>query len=220
VKLIKTDVNRSVCLVDGFLLKIMHLSPLEWLLPRRYRALEKLFRNGHLILEADQRTPRPIAILRKGLRGYLLTEEIQGAETIYEIARDGRMTGDQVDALADLFAFLHREGIFHHDLKSANILWGSTERFKVPGWFLVDLEKVSYPRRRLMLKKRYLNLAQINASIPGAVSSAMRVRFYLRYMGRNTLTPADKQAIAAVMEISRARKHLWPDNGPLFSVKA
>ena len=77
--------------------------------------------------------------------------------------------------LAELFAGLHRAGLYHRDLKGSNILvldWQARR----PRFFLVDLD-VSAARAPLSERRRFKNLLQPRLEW----SARERAYFYLQY---------------------------------------
>jgi len=182
-------------------------------------------------------TPRAVALVepRRGLlralvsprdnSHYLITEDAGEAEPMNRYVRrrfsgaaGRRAFADKVAFLhcvADFLHALHAHGAYHHDLKSSNVL--VRERAAPAGgvsWeiALVDLAAVTF-HRRLSDSKRIKNLAQLNASLPKAISWADRIRF-LRDYARGPLRFKRKRA--AVREIIRrtlARSCTWERKG-------
>lgn len=109
-----------------------------------------------------------------------------------------------LESLAALVRRLHARGVFHHDLKGGNIL-------VTPGGFVVlDLDRVDF-YGDVPLDARLQNLAQLVASVAGAVSRGDRLRFLRFYAGRDREFHRRLKVLA--IEIYRraaARSHRWP----------
>ncbi|MBI4566071.1 MAG: hypothetical protein HY716_15400 [Planctomycetes bacterium] len=111
--------------------------------------------------------------------------------------------------LARFVRGLHRNGVYHHDLKANNVL--VRER---PGesleFFAVDVDRVSF-FRAVPAGRRLYNLAQLNAALGAPVTWGDRLAFYRSYAGHNREWNREWKVYAAhVMRLTRERKHRWP----------
>lgn len=144
---------------------------------------------------AGFRTGEPVAAVEVRSAGMLtksfyLSEEIAGAKTADAYWREellpvrsaagfhGRR--NFLARLANLFRSLHNAGIYHNDLKDANILvlaGDGEERF-----YLLDLEGIR-KGRCLSERRRIKNLVQLHRTL-GAILTASERLFWLReYLG-------------------------------------
>ena len=84
-----------------------------------------------------------------------------------------------LDASADHMARLHAMGVYHGDLKGANVL--VDDRVRPPRFHLVDTDSVRLMARPVDAARRWKNLAQLAASIPVSVTRTDRLRWWRRY---------------------------------------
>ena len=183
----------------------------------------RLYRSGPWILKehASGRRARAAWIAAQGLearglstgralawRGSWLVMEDAGptlidwVESDFEKA-DGSCRSELADALGDLLADLHRRGIYHADLKANNISWSPGEPPR-----LLDYGRVRFGRR-VPLRRRVKNLAQLNAALPDLVPSGLRERALRRYLERSAFPGDAARLRSAVIEASLARRHRW-----------
>jgi hypothetical protein len=83
-------------------------------------------------------------------------------------------------ALGDLFRRLHADGVYHNDLKDANILVGGP--VASPACVLLDLERVRLGAR-LTTRRRQKNLMQLARTLGRQASATDRLRFLAAYLG-------------------------------------
>jgi hypothetical protein len=161
------------------------------------RALEGTF----VLTGAGFLAAEPVAALeyrRWGLveRSFLLTTEVGGAvpaDTFWWSLR-GRPAGERrafVGRLARLFAALHRAGVYHGDLKDANLLIRrEDERLDC---YLLDLERLRR-RRRVARRRRIKNLVQLHRTL-GRLATARENLLFLRvYLGDDARNAALRRA--------------------------
>ena len=130
----------------------------------------RALRSALLLKAKGFATAEPLAALQQRNwrdRGtsYYFAEEIEnglslrafwrGAASVKERARSAPAV---IRGLAELFAGLHRAGIYHRDLKGSNILMQDWQTGRAR-FFLVDLD-VSAVRAPLALRRRFKNLLQ------------------------------------------------------------
>jgi len=95
--------------------------------------------------------------------------------------------------VADFVRRFHATGYRHRDLYLAHIFLS-----RGADLYLIDLHRCFRPR---LLGCRYAvkDLAQLHYSCPAEkISNADRLRFFLEYLGQDTLTPADKNMIRRI----------------------
>ncbi|MBI3268326.1 MAG: hypothetical protein HYZ53_04840 [Planctomycetes bacterium] len=118
-----------------------------------------------------------------------------------------------IAALAAAVRSLHRAGVHHHDLKANNLLLAAGRGdggHRV--WFL-DLDRVSFGRR-VTPRSKIKALAQLNASLPGALTRTDRLRFFRAYaLGDRDVREA-RGWIREIQARTIARRHVWPCPGP------
>ncbi len=112
-----------------------------------------------------------------------------------------------IEAFARSFKNIHKQGIFHADLKGGNIL---VKEISKCHWqfFYLDLDNVAF-RKSIALKKVRKNLIQLNASLPNEFSFSDRVRFYKYYCLKRKLDNRDKLLLKKVIIESIKKKHFW-----------
>lgn len=181
-----------------------------------FRAL----RGARVLAEAGVATARPIAAVeerrwRMLTRSFYLTEEIEESKIsirfwVEELAVIPGAAGRRrrrafLMALSQLFASLHRENIYHNDLKDFNILVAPRKADDQLDVFLLDLEGV---RRcgALSRRRRIKNLVQLNRTLGKYLSWSQRARFLRSYL-ENFGTAARQRKIWA-REIEHASRAL------------
>jgi len=122
---------------------------------------------------------------------------------------DGRLNRDEflrkrrlIEATARSVRALHDRKVYHKDLSAKNVLVGT----KADGdhtFYVVDLDSIQFPRR-LSLRRRIKNLAQLTG-VSDCVTATDRLRFYMRYFERESLSLKDKVVVAGICRISRRR---------------
>ena len=162
--------------------------------------------------------PRPIAYGTRWAgflenRSFIITAKIPEAEAIERRLPDCfgaaattenlRSRRDFIAALAGFVRKFHRTGYRHRDLYFAHIFYDSFGDFH-----LIDLARAFKPA---LLKQRFQikDIAQLHYSAPAVYfSKTDRLRFYLAYGARTTLTPKDKAFIRRVLEkANRMARH-------------
>ncbi len=114
---------------------------------------------------------------------------------------------DFLRRLADQVRRLHLAGVHHHDLKANNVLVREPEggcEFE-----LVDLDRVSFASA-MPAEARMVNLAQLNAATPGALTRSDRLRWLRWYAVGRAAFPDRRAAVTAIMQRTVARRHVWP----------
>ena len=152
-------------------------------------------------------TVRPLAAVDSRSWGMLngsffLSEEIKNGKTADAYWREELLTmkGKEglrrrncfLGALGELFRCLHKQGLYHNDLKDANILvqlgaGGSAERF-----YLLDLEGIRR-YRKLNRRRQIKNLVQLNRTLGKYLRAADKLRFLEGYLGTAFSKRIDKR---------------------------
>lgn len=132
-----------------------------------------------ILMQANFQTGEPIAAVECRSWGMLtksfyIGEEIPGASTVDAHWRGKLMSlrgregfcrrRDFLKALAGLFRSLHEKGIYHNDLKDANILFRSGDKPGDGSFYLLDLEGIRR-FRYLSRRHRLKNLVQLNRTL-------------------------------------------------------
>lgn len=135
-------------------------------------------------------------------QSFLITEEISGRSlekrlpaclTDLNPLQDPALRRQFLARLADWIAVFHRNGFCHRDLYLSHLFLTDDDQF-----VLIDLHRTFRPRwfkQRWRLK----DLTQLYYSAPGQwISRTDRLRFYLRYVGRTSLTAGDRRLIRTI----------------------
>ncbi len=116
-------------------------------------------------------------------------------------ARDGFLS-----RLARTVRRMHDRGVYHADLKAANVLV-TEEKFHV-----VDLDRVRFSLD-VAEKDRIFNLAQLNASVTPPLTRTDRLRALRYYFGR-CRPSSEPRWVREIMRVTIARAHHWPGRKP------
>ncbi len=130
-------------------------------------------------------------------RSFIITEKIPNAHSLEkELSEcfalpDLRDKKHFIESIALFVRKFHDTGFRHRDLYLCHIFYSDNGEFS-----LIDLQRCFRPKffaRRFRLK----DIAQLYYSSPGRViSKTDRLRFYLQYSGKNTLSKRDKVFIS------------------------
>lgn len=189
-----------------------------------YRAL----RGAAILQNASIATAPPVAAIESRVRGILaksfyVSEEIRNAKTAdaYWLEKlsvppvDIRRRRDFVRSLAELFRSLHARGIYHNDLKDANILTVGRNSISAD-LYLLDLEGIKL-YRRLGERRRIKNLVQLNRTLGRYFHRSDKLRFFKIYCGDGAQDRmAVRQVIGRVVAESERldiAKGLWRSPG-------
>ena len=141
-------------------------------------------------------------------RSFIITEEIPTGQSLekklpgffYEkwSPDNTRLRREFINRLADFVRSFHESGFRHRDLYLCHIFLTDDGQF-----YLLDLQRAFRPRI-FSWRFRVKDIAQLYYSAPGKYfSDADRLRFYLRYSGRNKLGPLDR------LFLRRVRAKAW-----------
>lgn len=158
--------------------------------------------------------PEALAIVMgKGAGGYLIMRVVESAELLMDYL-DHAMTPRTpvskrrafIRAAAGSLKKYYAAGVLHHDLKAGNVLVREAAKEEWD-FILLDLAAVRFPRR-ISLRSKLLNLAQLNASTPLGFTWADRLRF-LRILAQDEPELADEPALNEIARITGERGRIW-----------
>ena len=176
---------------------------------------------AHGLLALNIRTPKPVALLEKNTfaridRSFIVMEDISDClpcnKYVSERCHNScdtaafRRKEKFLSHLARSFKQLHDSNVYHADLKANNIM--VMELADTWNFFYLDLDRV-YFNKKITRKKMIKNLSQINASLPGCITFADRLRFFHTYTGMKKFDGGHKQLIREIIRFSIQRKHVW-----------
>jgi tRNA A-37 threonylcarbamoyl transferase component Bud32 len=133
--------------------------------------------------------------------GALITKEVENAEPILKSLTDSCPNRDNaLDRRRSLIAGfgqtigqMHADGIFHGDLRAGNIM----ARDEKNNWrfFFLDNERTR-KFRKLPARLRVKNLVQLQISSTTIIGDTDRMRFYKRYLVKNTMSRMEGKILA------------------------
>jgi serine/threonine protein kinase len=145
------------------------------------------------------------------MKSFYISEEIVDGMTSdrywQSIAKDSQRVFRRrrfLESLAAIFKMLHRRGVYHNDLKDANILVVSDK--EKMSFFLLDLEGVRL-YTNLNRRRRVKNLVQLNRTLGRLIRGTDKLYFLKVYLGsvfRNRLEK--RRWVTEVLEQSRRRE--------------
>lgn len=162
--------------------------------------------NGRRFLELGLATPRPLGYLENRKVGVLLstilvTEFLTGARTLKEAhaqLSETREKKEFIEGLARFVAALHNKGVVHGDLKASNILFRKDDMRRLH-FYITDLASMKF-KKRLSAKDISEDIACLNTSFGGELSTKERFRFLHHYHKELNAPPADVRWILAGIE--------------------
>jgi len=167
---------------------------------------ERAFEAGKLLLEHGFCTPVPVMYgVKKSLcffaDNFLITTGVDGEktykylETRFPVPLSPDMIIEKralINAAGHEIGRLHREGIFHGDLRVGNIIIqgkGPSARF-----FFVDNERTCR-YKAIPIRKRIKNLVQLNMVSLAQITKTDRLRFLNSYISENPVLSADRKGL-------------------------
>ena len=170
-----------------------------------------------ILKNAGFATAEPVAALesrRCGVvtKSFYLTQEIAGGKTAdmywredLTLARPQRLRRRRrfIGRLALTFRALHRKGVYHNDLKDANIMVVCDKDSEL--FYLLDLQGI---RRysELTFRRRIKNIVQLNRTLGRLLRRAEKMYFLKIYLGSSfTSKLIQRRWVTAVLEQSRRR---------------
>jgi serine/threonine protein kinase len=170
-----------------------------------------------ILQKAGFATAKPIAALesrRFGVvtKSFYLSEEIAGGKTADAYWREDLTTTQShrsrhrrrfISGLALTFQALHRQGVYHNDLKDANIMVVAEKNAEL--FYLLDLEGT---RRYadLNLRRKIKNIVQLNHTLGRHLRRTEKMHFLRVYLDSSFASkPIKRRWVTAVLEQSRRR---------------
>ncbi len=171
-------------------------------------------------------TPEPMALLEKKIFGintdsYLIMEDVQGSIEMdrYILKNFQDQTSIKyfikknnfIINLAKTIGKMHNHNIFHHDLKTCNIM--VKEKVESFDFIFLDFDKVSF-EKNITIRNRLNNLKEINNSTPRLISLTDRLRFLNEYLKQCTLLDKKKYIFRESIRLNKTKKiHYVSFNG-------
>ena len=166
-------------------------------------------------------TPKPLALMEKKVLGvttnsYLVMEDVRdclemdryilknfhGKSSLSKLKKKRAL----INNLAETIGRMHNQNIFHHDLKTCNIM--VKEKGKSPYITFLDFDKVSFGEEIAILK-RVKNLVQMNLSTPKLISITDRLRFLKEYLRQCSIMDEKKNILREIVNLSKTEKILY-----------
>ena len=150
--------------------------------------------------------PRPMAFGKGSYKGdpvsFVLTKEVPGYQGDHFIERHFDLTDLKrkhmlLAQLGEFSGKFHRLGYNHRDFYLCHtFIHDKGSEFELN---LIDLQRV---QKRTSFRGRWIikDLSQMNYSAFSKITCHDRLRFFKKYVGRDTLTSADKRLISAVLK--------------------
>jgi tRNA A-37 threonylcarbamoyl transferase component Bud32 len=164
-------------------------------------------RGAVILSESGFLTARPLAAVDSRSWGMLngsvfLSEEIENGKTADAYWREELLTmkGKEgirrrnrfLGALGELFRCLHKQHLYHNDLKDANILVRPDASGDAEHFYLLDLEGIRR-YRKLNRWRQTKNLVQLNRTLGRYLRAADKLRFLEGYLGPAFSNRIDKR---------------------------
>ncbi len=119
---------------------------------------------------------------------------------------DFKKKRELIRGFAKTLGEMHNHNIYHHDLKTCNIMVkGKGKSFD---FTFLDFDKVSF-NDEITVRKRVKNLTQINLSTPRIFTLADRLRFLKEYLGQCNIMSEKKKILREIVNISKTEKILY-----------
>jgi tRNA A-37 threonylcarbamoyl transferase component Bud32 len=166
-------------------------------------------------------TPEPLALMEKKVLGittssYLIMEDARdclemdryilknfhGKSSLSKLKKKRAL----INNLAATMGRMHNLNIFHHDLKTCNIM--VKEKDKSFYISFLDFDKVSF-EEEITIRKRVKNLAQMNLSTPKLFSTTDRLRFLKEYLRQCSIIDEKKNILREIVNLSKTEKILY-----------
>ncbi|MDR4503548.1 MAG: AarF/UbiB family protein [Candidatus Scalindua sp.] len=116
-----------------------------------------------------------------------------------------KMKRSFIDQFAQIIAKMHNKRVFHHDLKTCNIMVKANSAFD---FTFLDFDKVTFGKN-VRIRERIRNLTQINLSTPGCITLKDRLRFLGEYLRQCNLQEAKRTIRNEISAMSKREKILY-----------
>lgn len=143
-------------------------------------------------------------------RGALITEELRDTTDLAQLAnaadprlRDRRWVAHVSAQIARITRTLHAHRFAHNDLKWRNLL---VDNAPMPTVYLIDCPSGAYWRPPLLGYRVVKDLACLDKVARHQLTRTQRLRFYLDYVQRPRLTPADRPRIKRILGFFTGRE--------------
>ncbi|MCP4253359.1 MAG: hypothetical protein GY775_08095 [Candidatus Scalindua sp.] len=156
--------------------------------------------------EENQFTTAPLSPPSQGrdLDKHISTPLSKGGD-LKELSRESKKKA-LISIFAKILGEMHNHNIFHHDLKTCNIM--VKDKGKSFEFTFLDFDKVSF-NKEITVGKRVRNLIQMNLSTPKLFSLTDRLRFLKEYLYQCGITNEKKNILRGVINVSKAEKILY-----------
>ena len=175
--------------------------------------------NGLLVYGIN--TPEPLALMEKKVLGittnsYLIMEDARdclemdryilknfhGKSSLSKLKKKRVL----INNLAETMGRMYNQNIFHHDLKTCNIM--VKEKGKSSCITFLDFDKVSF-EEEITIRKRVKNLTQMNLSTPKLISITDRLRFLNEYLRQCSIIDEKENILREIVNLSKIEKILY-----------
>ncbi len=203
----KVYTNRDALFLKFFLFRGIKDKLLFFRKSRAKRDME----GGELLRQKGFNVPLLIAQgeIRKGFRiisNFLITEWVESVNVYVYLKtflnapfsdKDLNRKRDFIKAFGAVIGRLHRNGIFHGDLRAGNIL--IVKKNDEPFFFFIDNERNKYFASGIPMRLRLKNLVQTRFIVTPYMTSTDRMRFLKAYLDENPgLKPKAKELIETI----------------------
>ena len=144
-------------------------------------------------------------------RGAVITEELYETSDLAQLAstrdprlRDVRWVKQVMQQIARATRIMHDRRFAHNDLKWRNILVDNQPQ---PGIYMIDCPTGSFWWGPFLEHRKIKDLACLDKMGRAELSRTQRLRFYLMYVGRQRLEPADRRRIRRILGHMDNRRH-------------